>query len=103
LIGATRATAIVVNVITLWLLAQVLSAEFGRAMLAAMPPESANQIMKQTAFYLFGRDHNPTLYRDALARQGLLQVFHDCCLNDRSRCATCCFPAALTAHLQRRG
>jgi hypothetical protein len=103
LIGATRATAIVVNVITLWLLAQDVPAEFGRAVLAAMPPESANQIMKQTAFYLFGRDHNPTLYRDALARQGLLQVFHDFCLNDRSRCATCCFPAALTAHLQRRG
>jgi hypothetical protein len=54
--------------------------------------EPLNHIMKQTVFYLFGPDHPSSLYRTALQRQGLQQIFHDYCLHDRSVCSRCLFP-----------
>jgi hypothetical protein len=47
------------------------------------------------AFALFGHDHHPALYRSALRRQGLIQLFTDFCLNARAGCADCPLPAAL--------
>jgi len=100
LIGASRAAAILTNVLIPWLVAQSEAPAILYEALNVLPIEPDNGIIKQTAFYLFGRDHSPKLYRTELARQGLLQIFHDFCLNDRSRCATCIFPAALTRHLE---
>lgn len=65
------------------------------ALLDGLKPEGANQIIKQTAFYLFGPDHPAALFKNATRRQGLQQVFHDYCLGDRSRCAKCPFPGLL--------
>lgn len=101
LIGATRSAAILTNVWIPWLAAQPGYDEVVTRALDALPPEGDNGIVKQTAFYLFGRDHAPSLYRSALARQGLHQIFQDFCLNDRSRCAQCGFPEALTRYEQR--
>jgi len=56
--------------------------------------------VRQTAHNLFGPAHPPVLYRTGVRRQGLLQIFHDYCLNDRSRCAGCTFPALLAAWKQ---
>jgi len=68
-----------------------------RALMSAVKPEATNQVMKQTAYYLFGPDHPSCLCRTANQRQGLLQVFHDYCLNDRSRCRQCELPQRLAA------
>jgi hypothetical protein len=100
LVGASRAAAILTNVFIPWLAAQAEAPEKLYHALDFLPVEPDNGILKQTAFYLFGRDHSPQLYRTERARQGLLQIFHDFCLNDRSRCATCIFPTALTRHLE---
>ncbi len=60
--------------------------------LDALPPEKSNQIIRQTAFYLFGPDHPSLLLETPSRRQGIQQIFHDHCINDRSRCARCRFP-----------
>jgi hypothetical protein len=59
------------------------------AFLRRLPPEENNQIVRQTAHNLLGPDHNPDLYRSGLRQQGLIQIFHDFCLTDRSRCGNC--------------
>lgn len=57
-----------------------------------------NRTVRQTALNLFGPDPSPALYRTGLRRQGLIQIFQDYCLNDRSRCATCGLPGLLRAN-----
>jgi len=61
----------------------------GPAFLRRLPPEEDNQIIRQTAHNLLGPDHNPALYRSGLRQQGLIQIFNDFCLTDRSRCKDC--------------
>lgn len=102
LIGPSRAASILTNVIVPFLAAEGVPASHIGNALDHLPVEPGNGIIKQTAFYLFGRDHSPSLYKTELARQGLHQIFQDFCLNDRSRCAVCRFPHALSAHLERR-
>jgi len=65
--------------------------------LDTLPRENANRLARQTALNLFGPHHPGSLYRTGLRCQGLLQIFHDFCLNDRSRCASCAFPGLLAA------
>jgi hypothetical protein len=60
--------------------------------MAELKPEPISQPMKEAAFYLFGPDHPSSLYRDGVARQGLLQIFSDYCLVDRTRCSGCALP-----------
>lgn len=103
LIGRSRAVSILVNVLLPYLAARDASPALVRHALEALPVEPLNALIKQTAFHLFGRDHAPSLYQSTLARQGLLQIFHDFCLNDRSRCAACSFPAALEAYRSGQG
>ena len=45
--------------------------------------EPMNSVIRETAYTLFGPDHSPKLYRSALARQGLLQIFNDFILTGR--------------------
>ena len=66
-----------------------------QALLADLPAEEPNELIRQTALRLFGQDHSPRLYRSGLRRQGLVQIHHDYCLGDRSLCAACPFPSAL--------
>jgi hypothetical protein len=102
LVGRDRAEAIVLNTFIPYAAAAGL--DIGGALVTeALPSEGVNWILRQTAHNLLGRDHNPTLYRSGLRRQGLLQIFHDYCLNDRSRCASCPFPGWLDAQRPRFG
>ncbi len=96
LIGAERAAAIVVNVAIPFLAAGGYLGNAQRGLLAALPPEHDNALVRTTAKLLLGRDHNPALYRTALRQQGLIQIFQDFCLHDRSRCQSCSLPAALS-------
>jgi len=95
LIGKSRADEIVLNVLIPFLATQKSPAPFNQGLLDRLPSDSDNGTVRQTAFALLGPDHPPSLYRSGLRKQGLLQIFHDFCLNDRSRCATCELPAIL--------
>ncbi len=65
-------------------------------LIQSLPPEQSNSIIRQTAHALFSRDHNPDIYsKSGLRQQGLIQIFHDFCLNDRSGCANCPFPESV--------
>ncbi|MCX6996864.1 MAG: DUF2851 family protein [Kiritimatiellaeota bacterium] len=100
LIGNTRADAILINVFVPFLAARQHAAPFAQALLEQLPAEADNVIVRQMAHTLFGPDAPRSLLRAGLRRQGLLQIFHDFCLNDRSRCAACPFPARLIhAHI----
>ncbi|MFA5687555.1 MAG: DUF2851 family protein [Kiritimatiellales bacterium] len=76
LVGESRLNAIELNVIIPFRLAKGDSTA-----LNTLPAEPANSIIRETAYTLFGPDHSPKLYRTALARQGLIQIFNDYILN----------------------
>ena len=98
LLGASRTRAILTNALVPYLAATGRGAHLQPGYLDSLPREEPNQVVRVAAHQFFGPDHAPSLYRSPLRRQGLLQVFHDYCLNDRSRCAECPFPAALRAY-----
>ena len=79
LVGASRANAIVTNILVPW------RAATGETPLdlEKLPSEPSNSIIRQTAHTLFGPDHTPKTYRSALARQGLIQIFHDYLITHR--------------------
>ena len=89
LMGAHRVAAIISNVFVPFLAALGNPRVMRPAFLRRLPPEENNQIVRQTAHNLLGPDHNPNLYRSGLRQQGLIQIFHDFCLTDRSRCENC--------------
>ncbi|MBQ9432511.1 MAG: DUF2851 family protein [Kiritimatiellae bacterium] len=94
LLGDSRAAAMLTNIVLPLALAE------GRwpedQTLRRLPAEDLSAPMKQAAWYLFGRDHNPALYADnGLLQQGLLQVYLDFCLNAQPGCAGCRLAAAL--------
>ena len=92
LIGRQRTAAILANVVIPYLAAT--GSDVTR-LLNRIPPEQDNALIRQTAHALFGRDHNPAFYRKALRQQGLIQIFHDFCLNTRAGCPGCALAAAL--------
>jgi len=55
----------------------------GASALENQPVEPMNSVIRETAYTLFGPDHSPKLYRTALARQGLIQIFNDFILTGR--------------------
>ncbi|MBN2161532.1 MAG: DUF2851 family protein [Pontiellaceae bacterium] len=73
LVGTSRADAIITNLLIPFR-AAIGDPGFD---LKALPPEPMNRIIRQTAHALFGPDHTPKVYQSALARQGLIQIFHD--------------------------
>ena len=89
LMGTHRVAAIISNVFVPFLAALGNPRVMRPAFLRRLPPEENNQIIRQTAHNLLGPDHNPALYRSGLRQQGLIQIFHDFCLTDRSRCENC--------------
>ena len=93
--GTNRVAAIVSNVCVPFLAALGNRQVMRPAFLRRLPPEENNQIVRQTAHNLLGPDHNPDLYRSGLRQQGLIQIFHDFCLTDRSRCGNCALLKAL--------
>jgi len=98
LVGKSRAQAILVNLLLPALAAMGAPASAWQAVLNKLPAEASNQLIKDTALRLFGPDHTPQLYRSGLRRQGLIQIHHDYCLGDRTRCAACPFPDTVHAY-----
>jgi hypothetical protein len=93
IIGKARLAAIYINVMLPFLSA---TRHDISGLTEQIPPEQNNSIIKRCAHSLLGRDHNPDLYsKNALRQQGLIQIFHDFCLPDRSACRDCPLPAAL--------
>jgi hypothetical protein len=79
LVGQARANAIITNILIPF------RAATGSAKpdLERLPIEPSNSIIRQTAFTLFGPDHTAKVYKSALARQGLIQIFHDYLITHR--------------------
>jgi hypothetical protein len=79
LVGQARANAIITNILIPF------QAATGNAELNLknLPAEPSNSIIRQTAFTLFGPDHSAKVYKTALARQGLIQIFHDYLITHR--------------------
>lgn len=103
LIGPERADALLVNVAVPLLAQAGVPEPFAQGLLDALPAEKDNAILRQAALNLFGADCPPSHLRSGVRRQGLLQIFHDYCLNDRSRCAACPFPNLLRRHRETPG
>ena len=85
-IGAGRAGAMLANAIVPYALAT--------GMLAEVPewlfPEDVSAPVRQTAFRLLGRDHNPARYaRNGLLIQGFLHLHHTFCQATDPACTTC--------------
>ena len=89
LVGGRRAAAIISNVIIPFAIGLRSNNLPLAEIFDLLPPEEDNAIIRQSAFNLLGPDHNPKLYRNGLLQQGLIQIFYDFCLNDRSNCAEC--------------
>jgi len=79
LVGASRANTIITNILVPWCAA---TGSIGLD-LGHLPSEPINSIIRQTAHTLFGPDHTPKVYKSALARQGLIQIFHDYLITHR--------------------
>ena len=73
LVGQARANAIATNILVPFQAATGAT----ELDLKKLPAEPLNSIIRQTAHTLFGPDHTPKVYKSALARQGLIQIFHD--------------------------
>jgi len=78
LVGKDRLNAIELNVLVPYRLAKG-----EESTLKNLPGEPMNSVIRETAYTLFGPDHSPKLYRTALARQGLIQIFNDVILTGR--------------------
>ena len=72
LVGAGRLRAIELNIFAPYRLAQG-----DASALQQLQMEPMNSVIRETAYWLLGPDHSPVLYRSALARQGLIQIFYD--------------------------
>ena len=79
LVGQARANAIITNILIPF---KAAVGETGLD-LDMLPVEPSNSIIRQTAFTLFGPDHTHKVYKSALARQGLIQIFHDYLITHR--------------------
>ena len=78
LVGQARANAVITNILIPF------RAATGQEIdLTQLPPEPSNAIIRQTAYTLFGPDHTAKVYKSALARQGLIQIFHDYLITHR--------------------
>jgi hypothetical protein len=87
LLGDGRAAALLTNAVLPMRIAEDPALE---ALVDALPPEDLGAPARETAFRLFGRDHNPVVYqRSGLLQQGLLAVYQDFCLSSREGCLEC--------------
>ena len=90
LVGETRITEILANVILPWREVQERAAwpDFAR-----LPARLTNRRIETGAARLFGDDpRRPRFLRTVAQQQGLLQIYEDFCLQDESDCAQCPFP-----------
>lgn len=95
LIGPSRITAILVNVVLPFRAALSRGEGSIEPLLKALPDEQDNRITREMAVRLLGPDYPPSFIRHALRKQGLLQVYHDFCLASRYGCPACRLPQEL--------
>ena len=81
LIGKARRHTIISNVVIPFVAAHDMDIS---PLLPVLPAEASNQWIRDTANTLFGPDHNPAMYSHGLRQQGLIQLFHDFCLPNRT-------------------
>jgi len=98
-LGAERIASLLTNVFVPFLAA---AGERMDAMVSTLPADHHNELLRRTATALFGPDHNPAFYRSGIRQQGILQVFHDFCINNRSSCSDCALVPALAAASNRK-
>ena len=94
LLGGRRIAAIMANVLIPFVAAHDVDVT---PLLPRMMPESDNTLLRHMSTRLFGRDHNPALYRQGMHQQGLIQIYHDFCLPCKGGCDTCRLPSAMRA------
>lgn len=103
LTGRDRIETMALNVVLPLLAAVTFDEKIVGKLLNQVPQEPLNSLTKQVVHYLFGPDCPSSLISTANRRQGLLQIFHDYCLHDRSQCSLCPLPGYLqrqvVAHL----
>lgn len=99
LIGAARASEIVTNVVLPFVAALAEDTEHPRLRqnvldrYAALPAEESNNLLRLAAHQLFGSAAAAKPFLTTTCRQqGLMQVFHDFCVHDKSICRSCHFP-----------
>lgn len=88
LIGASRAQEIVANVVLPFLAAT--GDESASTRYAALGAAAGNSVARLAGRQLFGNARN--VAKTTRQQQGLLQIFQDFCLNDKSGCTQCQFP-----------
>jgi len=86
MLGKQRAISIIINVITPWLATQNIDISCS---MNKIPKEQVNSIITNTAYMLFGHDHNPAIYNTALKQQGIMQVYYDFCAQNIPTCHDC--------------
>ncbi len=90
LVGETRLTEIIANVVLPWRHLQHGSAWPD---LARLPARLTNRRLETGAARLFGDDpRRQRFLRTVAGQQGLLQIYQDFCLQDETDCAQCPFP-----------
>jgi hypothetical protein len=99
LIGAARAGEIVANIVLPFVAAcgetrgDVKLRQLAATRFAALRPSADHALIRLAGQQLFGHATATRRYlRTARQQQGLLQVFQDFCLNDKSGCRQCQFP-----------
>ncbi|MCX7887069.1 MAG: DUF2851 family protein, partial [Verrucomicrobiae bacterium] len=98
LLGPSRVRELVANVVLPFIAAHAeLSGDAGLCAKAAtqfatLPAAPGNSLMRLAAQQLFGTSKATGLVKTSLQQQGLLQIFQDFCLQDKSACQRCLFP-----------
>jgi hypothetical protein len=77
LVGKPRASAVLINILAPYAAARGYRGLFDQGLLALLPAEPVNSVIKETLHALLGPDWPPSLITSALARQGLIQIFYD--------------------------
>jgi len=95
LAGAERVQTLLINTVIPWLAAAGTAPEKIAELMNRLPPEPLNRVIRDTAFRLLGPDVSPALYASCMARQGLIQIYHDFCLNRGVPCSDCLLPGRL--------
>jgi hypothetical protein len=90
LVGETRITEILANVILPW---RELHDQSGWTDYNELPAHLTNRRIETGALRLFGHDPRRSQFLRKLGQhQGLLQIYEDFCLQDDSDCSQCPFP-----------
>jgi hypothetical protein len=99
LIGENRAREIVANIVLPFVAAYAENDgdrklyAIAKARYAGLPAAPSNSIIRLASGQLFEQSSSARRYiKTARQQQGLMQIFQDFCLNDKSACRQCQFP-----------